>query len=167
MTHPIDPLDRLVEDYLAEVARATAGLPAARREDLIADLREHITVARADLDPPTQAGIRTILDRLGEPAAIAEEARLGESVSAASPSASPYGAPYGPGYGPSYAAPTLGRPVIRPRRSSSTLVLVLGAVLVVIVIVVGACSVTLFSSGGEAPSPEVETRSSQTAPAPR
>jgi ABC-type transporter Mla subunit MlaD len=163
MTHPIDPLDRLVEDYLAEVARATAGLPAARREDLIADLREHITVARADLDPPTQAGIRTILDRLGEPAAIAEEARLGESVSAASPSASPYG----PGYGPSYAAPTLGRPVIRPRRSSSTLVLVLGAVLVVIVIVVGACSVTLFSSGGEAPSPEVETRSSQTAPAPR
>ncbi|MEU4227134.1 hypothetical protein AB0F17_22780 [Nonomuraea sp. NPDC026600] len=158
MTHSTDPLDRLVEDYLAEVAHATAGLPAARREDLMADLREHITVARADLDPPTQAGIRTILDRLGEPAAIAEEARLGEPVSAASPGASPYGAPYGT----TYAAPTVRQSVIRPRRSSSTLALVLGAVLVVIVIVVGACSVTFFaSSSGEGPSPIVDPGTSQ------
>lgn len=144
MTHSTDPLDRLVEDYLTEVARATAALPAGQRDDLIADLREHITVARAELDPPTEAGIRTILDRLGEPAAIAEEARLGEPVSAASTSASPH------------AATILRPPAVRPRRSTGTLALVLASVLVLILVVVGACAVTFFaSSSGEGPSPVV------------
>ena len=151
MTHSTDPLDRLVEDYLTEVARATAALPAGRREDLIADLREHVAVARAELDPPTQAGIRAILDRLGEPAAIAEEARLGEPVSAASTSASPHAA-------------TILRPVaVPPRRPLGTLALVLVPVFVLIMLVVGACAATFFasSSAGGGPSPLVDMETSQ------
>jgi uncharacterized membrane protein len=78
MIQSVEPLDRLVEDYLAAVAAACAGLPAVRREELIRDLREHITVARSGLREPTEADIRAILDRLGEPDAIASEARVGE-----------------------------------------------------------------------------------------
>ena len=70
--------DRLVEDYLGAVSYACADLPPDRRDDLVADLREHIAAARAVLYQPTEAAIRTILDRLGEPSAIAEEALLGE-----------------------------------------------------------------------------------------
>ena len=70
--------DRLVEDYLGAVSYACADLPPDRRDDLLADLREHIAAAREVLYQPTEAAIRTILDRLGEPSAIAEEALLGE-----------------------------------------------------------------------------------------
>lgn len=67
--------ERLVEDYLAAVARACAGLSPAIRMELLADLREHIAVARAELPEQTEAAIHGILDRLGEPAVIAAEAR--------------------------------------------------------------------------------------------
>jgi uncharacterized membrane protein len=80
MSHPNDPL---VGEYLDAVTRATADLPADRRADLLADLREHIAAARAELVPETEAGVRTILDRLGDPAGIAAEARLGEPAPAA------------------------------------------------------------------------------------
>ncbi|MFI7151534.1 HAAS signaling domain-containing protein [Nonomuraea sp. NPDC050022] len=153
MNRSTDPLDRLVEDYLAEVAYATAGLSAARREDLLADLREHITVARADLDPPTQAGIRTILDRLGDPAAIAEEAHLGEPAPTASTGASPHASPH---------AATMLRPsAVRPRRSPGRLALVLVSVLVVILVVVGACAVTFFASSSESGGPAQVSPSSR------
>ena len=69
--------DLLVEEYLAAVARAGPDLPPHRRDDLLADLREHIASARADLTPETEAGMRTILARLGDPASIVAEARLG------------------------------------------------------------------------------------------
>jgi len=72
------PIDSLVDSYLSAVARATADLPPQRREDLLTDLREHITTARAELTPETEAGVRTILDRLGDPASIAAEARQDE-----------------------------------------------------------------------------------------
>jgi hypothetical protein len=59
--------DRLVEDYLGAVSYACRDLPPDRRDDLLADLREHIEAARAVLHEPTEAAIRTVLDRLGEP----------------------------------------------------------------------------------------------------
>jgi hypothetical protein len=69
--------DLMVEEYLAAVASAGPDLPSHRRDDLLADLREHIASARADLAPETEAGVRTILARLGDPASIVAEARLG------------------------------------------------------------------------------------------
>jgi hypothetical protein len=69
--------DLMVEEYLAAVASAGPDLPPHRRDDLLADLREHIASARADLTPETEAGVRTILARLGDPASIVAEARLG------------------------------------------------------------------------------------------
>lgn len=66
--------DDLVADYLERVRRAGAGLPPERREELITDLRDHLLVARAELAPETEAGVRTLLDRLGDPAAIVAEA---------------------------------------------------------------------------------------------
>jgi uncharacterized membrane protein len=89
MTQSLDRVDRLVEDYLGAVSYACADLPPERRDDLLADLREHITAARAVLYQPTEAAVRTILDRLGEPAAIAEEARLAEGLGPRIPSAIP------------------------------------------------------------------------------
>ncbi|GGM42947.1 hypothetical protein GCM10011608_29550 [Micromonospora sonchi] len=77
-------IDSLVDSYLGAVAQAGADLSPQRREDLLADLREHITTARAELDPETEAGVRTILDRLGDPASIAAEARQDEPSQPAS-----------------------------------------------------------------------------------
>jgi uncharacterized membrane protein len=78
MTQSMDRLDRLVEDYLGAVSYACRDLPPDQRDDLVVDLREHISAARAVLYQPTEAAVRTILDRLGEPTAIAEEARLSD-----------------------------------------------------------------------------------------
>lgn len=78
-----DQHDRMVGEYLDAVRRATVDLPPDRRDDLLADLSEHIATARAELDPETEAGVRDILERLGDPASIAAEARLGAPPSAA------------------------------------------------------------------------------------
>ena len=69
--------DLMIEEYLAAVATAGADLPPHRRDELLADLREHIASTRSDLAPETEAGVRTILARLGEPSSIVAEARLG------------------------------------------------------------------------------------------
>ncbi|WP_282694588.1 hypothetical protein [Streptomyces sp. CC208A] len=60
----------LVAAYLDTVARETAGLPAERRAELLADLREHIEVSDARDD----AGIRAVLAELGEPRTVAASA---------------------------------------------------------------------------------------------
>jgi uncharacterized membrane protein len=77
--------DRIVGEYLDAVRRATVDLAPDRRDDLLADLSEHIATARAELDPETDAGVRDILQRLGDPASIAAEARLGAPPPAAGP----------------------------------------------------------------------------------
>jgi hypothetical protein len=69
--------DRMVGEYLDAVRRATVDLPPDRRDDLLADLAEHIATARSELDPETESGVRDILERLGDPVGIAAEARLG------------------------------------------------------------------------------------------
>src|SRR4029450_9592798 len=46
-------------------------LPANRRQELLDEVQEHITAARAALEPETEAGVRTLLERLGDPADIA------------------------------------------------------------------------------------------------
>lgn len=67
--------DELVARYLAQLQTALRDLPPGRREELLDEVSEHIAAARAELGPqPTEAQIRTLLERVGDPAAIAAEA---------------------------------------------------------------------------------------------
>lgn len=80
--------DQLVAEYLARLDAALRDLPAARREELLEQVSEHIATARAELgDQAGEAEIRTMLDRLGAPAAIAAEAgqRPAESLESSQP----------------------------------------------------------------------------------
>ena len=66
--------DKLVEDYLKRLNAELRGLPRARRRELVEEISAHIAEARVDLEIEDEANIRTLLDRLGEPAEIAAEA---------------------------------------------------------------------------------------------
>jgi hypothetical protein len=128
MTQSMDRLDRLVEDYLGAVSYACVDLPPEQRDELVADLREHIAAARAVLYQPTEAAVRTILDRLGEPAAIAEEARLAD--------------PFGPRLAAAPPTRRLDRPAPRTywiaRPMSPGTFAMLAFTLIVIVLILGA-----------------------------
>jgi hypothetical protein len=67
--------DQLVRDYLKRLDAELADLPRARRRELVQEISGHISEARADLPTETEAEIRTLLDRTGDPADIAVEAR--------------------------------------------------------------------------------------------
>jgi HAAS domain-containing protein len=66
--------DKLVRRYLAQLDAALRGVDASRREEILADVHEHIEEGRAGLDPDDAASVRTLLDRVGDPTAIAAEA---------------------------------------------------------------------------------------------
>jgi uncharacterized membrane protein len=70
----------IVEGYLARLEAELGSAPADRRRELLADVREHITEARATLEQETDADLLNILDRLGEPAELAREATEPSSV---------------------------------------------------------------------------------------
>jgi hypothetical protein len=67
--------DALVLRYLQDLEGELRDLPANRRQELLDEVGEHIAAARAALAPETEAGVRTMLERLGDPADIAAEAR--------------------------------------------------------------------------------------------
>src|SRR5688572_491134 len=62
--------DQLVRDYLDRLARATRGLDARRRDELVGEVRDHIRDARSG----TSASVESILAGLGPPEQIAHEA---------------------------------------------------------------------------------------------
>ena len=66
--------DKLVQRYLAQLDRALQGVDTTRREEILAEVHEHIEEGRTGLDPDDAASVRTLLDRVGDPAAIAAEA---------------------------------------------------------------------------------------------
>jgi hypothetical protein len=66
--------DQLLEGYLARLRDAAANLPPSKREELLNDVRTHITEARLREPHETDATILNILDRLGEPEAVVAEA---------------------------------------------------------------------------------------------
>jgi uncharacterized membrane protein len=68
-------VDALILRYLQDLEAALHDLPANRRRELLDEVGEHIATARAALDPETEAGVRGMLERLGDPADIAAEAR--------------------------------------------------------------------------------------------
>jgi uncharacterized membrane protein len=78
--------DALVDNYLRAVSQAMAGVPAYRRDELLQDLREHIAAGRAEFgDDETEAQVRSLLDQLGDPAEVADEARIDAPFEATAP----------------------------------------------------------------------------------
>lgn len=69
--------DRLVDDYLKNLDSALHGLPAAQRRDTLEEIRAHIATLHAASPSATEADIRNILDRVGDPEEIAREAGVG------------------------------------------------------------------------------------------
>jgi uncharacterized membrane protein len=66
--------DQLIAGYLARLRVAATDPPSSARDELIEDMRAHITEARAREAEETDATILNILDRLGEPDAVVAEA---------------------------------------------------------------------------------------------
>ena len=66
--------DNLVRRYLTQLDAALQGVEASRRQEILADVHEHIEEQRAGIDPDDTASVRTLLDKVGDPAAIAAEA---------------------------------------------------------------------------------------------
>lgn len=67
--------DQIIAGYLARLKDALSALPTRRRDEIMAEIEDHITEARAGLAGETDADLLGILARLGHPADIAEEAR--------------------------------------------------------------------------------------------
>ncbi len=70
-----DP-DQLVADYLRRLTAAASALPADRRAELIEEITAHIAEARAagSTSPGDSPSVPDILERLGDPAQIAQAA---------------------------------------------------------------------------------------------
>ncbi|MFC8128222.1 HAAS signaling domain-containing protein [Streptomyces sp. NPDC057302] len=85
-----------IRDYLSAVEREASALPADRRQELLADLAEHIEVTRAERP---DAAIGSVLAELGDPRAIAATAlaESGSGVAGAPARGGADGAPAGRG----------------------------------------------------------------------
>ncbi|GAA1934252.1 hypothetical protein GCM10009837_70140 [Streptomyces durmitorensis] len=81
-----------VRDYLSAVEREASALPADRRQELLADLAEHIEVTRAERP---DAPIGEVLAALGDPRTIAATAltEAGNGFTAGAPARGDAGAP--------------------------------------------------------------------------
>jgi hypothetical protein len=69
--------DELVTSYLDELTEALAGLPRARRSELLDDIADHIEALLAEAaerGPLTREAVEAVLAEVGEPAAIARAA---------------------------------------------------------------------------------------------
>ena len=66
--------DPLVEDYLRRLETAASVLPAHRREELVAEISEHLAEALRQVPAGDEAAVRSVLDRLGSPEEIAAAA---------------------------------------------------------------------------------------------
>lgn len=66
--------NELIEDYISRLEAAARALPADRREELLNEITEHISVTLAEKQERGEATIRTILERLGDPDEIVREA---------------------------------------------------------------------------------------------
>ncbi|MHB1415508.1 MAG: HAAS signaling domain-containing protein [Chloroflexota bacterium] len=65
----------LIDDYLNRVNRELVDVPADARRELLEDLRNHIEEAWASASEQNRATLLNILERLGEPEAVAREER--------------------------------------------------------------------------------------------
>ena len=67
--------DDLVNEYLKELEDELAPLPRSTRHEVVEEISAHIAAARTDLVDEDETEIRALLDRVGDPADIAAEAR--------------------------------------------------------------------------------------------
>jgi hypothetical protein len=67
--------DKLVDRYLKHLEVELDDVPRDRRREIVDEIAGHIAEARAGLDHETEADVRNILEGLGDPAEIAEDAR--------------------------------------------------------------------------------------------
>lgn len=67
--------DSMVRSYLTRLEGALADVPAGQRKQILDGIEEHAAAALAELEAPTEADVRNVLDRLGDPYAIAADAR--------------------------------------------------------------------------------------------
>ncbi|MEU9200811.1 hypothetical protein [Streptomyces sp. NPDC048332] len=77
--------ETLTREYLAAVERETSMLPAAARQELIADLGEHLAVALAE----RPGSVHEILREMGDPRAIAATAFQELGATPAAPATDP------------------------------------------------------------------------------
>jgi uncharacterized membrane protein len=142
--------DALVDNYLRAVGQAMAGVPAYRRDELLQDLREHIAAGRAEFgDDETEAQVRSLLDQLGDPAEVADEARIDAPFETAVPRP---------------PAPPL---QLQPSRRVGAAVWVLIALGLCAMLCVGALLVGLFAvARGTAPHSKVTPAASLEVPSP-
>lgn len=66
--------DELVDSYLERLDVALAGVPRARRAEILEEIANHIADERAHLAGESEADVLNILERLGEPAEVAAAA---------------------------------------------------------------------------------------------
>jgi len=69
---------QLVDGYLGRLEIELRGVPARKRHEILDDIRGHIAEERNVLTDESDADLLNLLDRLGDPADIAAEARGGE-----------------------------------------------------------------------------------------
>jgi hypothetical protein len=69
--------EEIIAGYVARLERSLAGAPAAPADELKADVQAHIAEARSALTEETDADLLNILDRLGDPGALAVEVGQG------------------------------------------------------------------------------------------
>lgn len=72
--------DELIEGYLSRLELQLLDMPADRRTEIVDELRDHIAEERRALPSESDADLLNILDRVGDPAAIAAEARAGRTT---------------------------------------------------------------------------------------
>lgn len=73
---------QLVDGYLGRLELELLDLPAARRQEIVEEIRDHIAEERAGIEDESDADLMNLLDRLGDPADIAAAARDGRAKAA-------------------------------------------------------------------------------------
>jgi uncharacterized membrane protein len=67
--------ERAMDDYLIRLERSLADIPSAKREEIVSEIEAHMDEALAEAPDSSEASVRNVLDRLGDPDEIASEAR--------------------------------------------------------------------------------------------